>query len=51
MPALTMRRRWLIAKPWVRDFAIAIGFIIAVMVTMWGLGQLADVCMAMGWCA
>lgn len=49
MNTLTMRRRWLTARPWLKDFAILLGFAVSGGIILWGLGELADVASLHGW--
>ena len=36
------RRRWMKAKPWIRDAAIAVGFVAAIVTVMWLLDEISD---------
>lgn len=51
MSALTTRRRWLLARVWIKDIGIGCAFIVVIVAAMYGLGHLADYCTAWGLCS
>lgn len=51
MNVLSLRRRWLVARPWLKDIMIGLSFIAGSVGAMWMLGHLADLCTNSGWCA
>jgi hypothetical protein len=51
MNALALRRRWLLARPWVMDGLTGLALIGFMVAAFWALGQFASVCQAAGYCA
>lgn len=51
MNAVYLRRRWLLARPWIKDGVIGLCFVGGPIAFMYALGHLADFCSRLGWCA
>lgn len=51
MNTLSLRRRWLIARPWIQDCLLGACFIVGPIAFMYLLGYLGDLCIRSGWCA
>jgi hypothetical protein len=51
MNAVSIRRRWLIARPWLQDSLAAILMIATAIAILVLMGECADLCTAWGWCA
>jgi hypothetical protein len=44
-----MKRRWLIARPWVKDIGAGIGLVIFIIAAFWGMGPFVALIAAVLW--
>ena len=51
MNIIAMRRRWLIARPWIKDGLTAICLIIFVVASFFLMDMAAAICTALEYCA
>lgn len=49
MNSLTLRRKWLVARPWLKDGAMLLAFLAMGPAALWALGETVDFLTRHGW--